>query len=279
MFFSGETVNDTATIHSGSRAILKMRIFIALLAAVFVAADALPSAATPNRGLKNAHLDDDGLSDSQQGFAITDWFESSTALGNLDDFIIRNSSSTLASGGFGAAGNSTNVLGLNTGPPDGVPGAGYVYQEFGDFTPGELLQFTGDAVRRDSHDFADFTISIYVGSGVGADGTDVATFATLADSVSVSGSSLGLRVNSTFTFANTGVNAASEAFDVVLNSGTLGTVGDPVWVRFSADTVGQFVGVYLDNLSAPSDVPEPSTLILAALAMLSLFAHHRRRRA
>jgi len=93
-----------------------MRISIALLTAALVVADALPSTATPNRGLKTGHLDDDGLTDPGQGAAITNWFESSTVTGNLDDFLIRNSSSTLGSGGFGAAGNSTNVLGLNTGP-------------------------------------------------------------------------------------------------------------------------------------------------------------------
>nr|ACS68530.1 hypothetical protein [uncultured bacterium FLS18] len=258
---------------------LKMRNFIVLLTVALVAADALPSAASPLTGLTHGNVDLDALSDPGQGAAITGWFESSTATGNLDDFIIRNSSLTLGSGGFGAAGNSTNVLGFNTGPPDGVPGAGYVYPDIGSYTPGELIQFSGDALRRDSHDFADFTVGLYVGTGVAADGTDVATFATLADSVSVSGSSLGLRVNSSFTFASTGVNAASAQFSVVLDSGTSGTPGDPLWVRFSGDTVGQFVGVYLDNLSGPTLVPEPGTWSLAILGLPSLgFVSWRRRR-
>jgi hypothetical protein len=233
-------------------------------------AAALPGAASPITGLANADIDFDTLPDPGQSESITAWFESTTANGIFDNLVIKNSSSALGSEGFGAAGNGTNILGFNGGPPNGLPGTGYAYQQIGSYTPGERIQVTGEALRRDSHDFANFTIGLYVGSGVAADGIDVATFATLADSAGVLGSDLGLRVNSSFTFASTGVGAAGTNFEVVLDSGVSGTPGDPLWVRFSADTVGEYVGVYLDNLSVASAVPEPSTFVLAILGVSSL---------
>ena len=125
---------------------------------------------------------------------------------------------------------------------------GYIYQQIGTYTENEQIEVTGTLLRREQHNTGMLRLTLHVGSGTPSDDTDVYDFAGLVDTVHVDGDAdLGLGLTGSGPYSSP---AASANFSVTLDSGTGHTVGDPIWLRLTAD-FGSWAVVAVDNLALP----------------------------
>ena len=146
---------------------------------------------------------------------------------------------------------------------------GYIYQQIGTYTENELIEVAGTMLRREQHNTGMLRFTLHVGSGLAADNTDVYDFTDLVDTVHVDGFSLA-GLPATGSSGPYPGPAASANFTTTLDSGTGHTVGDPIWLRVTADFGGWAV-VAVDNISVTA-VPEPSLFALAVAGILGLIA-------
>ena len=146
---------------------------------------------------------------------------------------------------------------------------GYIYQQIGTYTENELIEVTGTMLRREQHNTGTLRFTLHVGSGSAADNTEVYDFTDLVDTVHVDGFSL-VGLAATGSSGPYPGPAASANFTTTLDSGTGHTVGDPIWLRVTAD-FGGWANVAVDNLAVTA-VPEPSILGLSLAGIVGLIA-------
>ncbi len=129
---------------------------------------------------------------------------------------------------------------------------GYIYQQIGTYTENELIEVTGTMLRRDHHDTGMLRFTLHVGNGTPADDYDVVAFTGLVDTVHVVGSDLSLTATGGSGPGGSPYDspAASASFTTTLDSGTGHTVGDPIWLRVTAD-FDSWAVVAVDNIALP----------------------------
>ena len=204
--------------------------------------------------------------------APTRWFVHYTVDQSWSDFRFGNN-------GNGAWGNNGLALGQNYLGPNFDPGPedGYYYTSLGFYESEISARIDGFAYNRVNGNAAgNFEVSLYYNPGAlftGANGSDVATSSVLLGTMLFDVSSL------------TGTTPRSQAFTLPVNFAGSGiNLGDEVWLRIGDGPdngdLNNFDEPIIDNLTLTTVVPEPSSLVLLAVAGLAggAVAIYRRRR-
>jgi len=150
----------------------------------------------------------------------------------------------------------------------GTQGLGRLYQAIGTYEQHNTVTVSFTAADLTDKNFDTLMVELWVGG----------TAASAADGTALGGGGVGAALVGSFTTTGPTTNGATVTVSDTIDTGTVGTSGDTLWLAFHKETVGTVQAFDSVDVSA---VPEPSSLCLTALGLLWLIGVgllHRRRR-
>lgn len=185
----------------------------------------------------------------------TDWFEGS--VGGYGE-VIANTDHAAYNGAYQTG--LGNIMIFNNG-------GGYIYQNLGTLGSETAASFSFDALERVQAN-GDFTITVALFSSTtfaGANGTDISGAAGVT----------ALDTGSYAFTSDANLTTVDDTVGIVADLDLTGaTIGDDIWVRFSAPRPSGDSTGNIDNITvAYTTAPEPSAAALLSIGGISLILH------
>lgn len=246
-----------------------------ILAATAITALLTPAAshaalfATP---VQNADFEAQKLGPPNFNAAVTDWAEGD-APGFATGFIQWEDSNAAVPQDAGVGENWGGFQFRDDGPgdPDTDDGPGELYQQIGTVTANESYDVSLNVGYRSDRGFGNLVVTLFTTNS----GTGIADADTLDGTRSAS--IAGYLELDQFIYTTTPDTVDGDAIGFQLDSGALGTDGNPLWIALSMNAGSNGAAPfqpYVDDIEI-GVVPEPASLALLGLGGLCLLTGRR----